>query len=655
MGKNDRPKRILAAEDDPSILHLLTVQLEGQEYEVIQAADGAEAWDVLQQPELPDLVILDVLMPRVDGYEVCRRIRADRRTALLPVVFLTALQDSSSRLKGLEAGANDFLGKPWSPAELSARIRTLLRLKEMQDALQRQHRRLGLLYDVSRELSAYLDLDQMLSLILARSAPVVEASVGSLVLLANHSPQRKILLNERLETELVTLPRLSSLEHVVASWLLKFRRPLLVPDTAGKVDFEGWEAIRSLVAAPFMLKEQVGGFMMFLHTEANRFDSEHRELLDAIARQASISIENAWLFESVQEERQRFSALISSMDDAVIATNKDQQIVLVNPAGAHLLGHEERTLKGKPVEERLASSELLSLFSGVAADNRSLASEIEWSEDRILYATVSPVGEGGQVAVIQDITHLKALQAVQLAAEQERTARVRATFERYMSPELVDRALSEERGLMETRERREAAVLFADLRGFTRLTARFSPDDVVAILNEFFTVMTGIAYAHSGTVFDIVGDELMVGFGVPFKLEDPIGAAIQAAIEMQGVFTGMSQKWWETYGDRRVGFGVGIDCGEVIVGNVGSPSRMNYALVGLPVNMAHALVDSAADGEIRFSDAVMKGYAARDSAHPITPVTGVQLKGRDKPETIYCMAIDRSRLRDPGDTEEVSA
>ena len=194
---------------------------------------------------------------------------------------------------------------------------------------------------------------------------------------------------------------------------------------------------------------------------------------------------------------------------------------------------------------------------------------------------------------------------------------------------------------MEKRERREAAVLFADLRGFTRLTLQFSADRVVSILNEFFTLMTSIAYSHHGTIFDIAGDELMVGFGVPFALEEPVGAAIGAAIEMQAVFAGYADKWWQAYGDKRLGMGVGIDYGTVVVGNVGSPTRMNYALVGLPVNTAHALVATAADGEIRFSEAVRQRYHPPDDAYSFTTITSVPLKGREEPQTVTVMTISR--------------
>jgi class 3 adenylate cyclase len=110
---------------------------------------------------------------------------------------------------------------------------------------------------------------------------------------------------------------------------------------------------------------------------------------------------------------------------------------------------------------------------------------------------------------------------------------------------------------------------------------------------------------------------------------------------MQTVFTGLSEEWHSAHGGERVGLGIGVDYGEVVVGNVGSPTRMNYSLVGLTVNNAHALVATAGDGEIRFSRAVMDRFNTRDLSHRITPVAGVQLKGRDEPETVYQIVIHR--------------
>ncbi len=641
MSPADRCKRILIAEDDPSIRHLLATQLEMEAHEVIQAEDGEAAWQVLQAEDLPDLVLLDVLMPKMDGFEVCRRIRSSPRLAALPVIILTALRDSASRLEGLEAGANDFLGKPWSKVELQTRIRTLLRLKETQDLLHQQHMRLRLLYDISRALAAQLDLDQRLSALITNAGDAVEAQGGSIVLLAAGKAWRKIQAGPGNNPEIVSPPTLNPVEAGLASWLFKAKKALLIADTAQAEQSINWGPARSVIAAPLMLDEGIRGFILFVHSQPNWYESEALELLSSISRQATVSIECAWLYRRAQEERQRFAALITSMEDAVIATDRKQRIILVNPAGADLLEQDQVELEGKSIKSEVKSSALLSLFDKVAQEKQPLALQIDWNQNKTLYVTMSPVGDMGQVAVIQDITALKAYQAMQLAAEKEKTAQVRATFERYMSPALVDRALSEQ-GLIEERKRHKVALLFADLRGFTRLTVRFSPDDVVTILNDFFTVMTGVAYLYHGTIFDIAGDELMVGFGAPFDMPDPTTAAVNCAVEMQKVFSSLSERWWQIYGDRRVGLGIGIDYGEVVIGNVGSPTRMNYAMVGLTVNCAHGLVSMAADGEILFSESVRDGFHPDDdSLVVVTPIPDVQLKGHDEPVTVYCIKFDR--------------
>ncbi|MBN1317423.1 MAG: response regulator [Anaerolineales bacterium] len=641
MNSTERIKRILVAEDDPTISQLLNMQLIKQGYQVIHAPDGAIAWEMLNQDDLPDLVLLDILMPGLDGFEVCRRIRATSHLATLPVVMLTALQDASSRLEGIRAGANDFLSKPWNKAELQARIATLLKLKDVQDTLKQQHKQLELLYNISRELNTFLDLNQMLSSILSQSAQLCDAQRGSIILFADIGPMRKIqLCADRAEMGFEIYSDMNPADMSISNLLADSPKPLLIDDATLIIEFEQTPT-RSLLATPFIHQGKLQGFMMLEHEQLNFFTNEHLMLFNSIAQQATVTIEKISLFEHVQEERQRFAALINSMNDAVIATGRDNKIILINPAGLKLLNVDKDSLIGCPVTEVLGIQPLAEPFQQVANEFTPVSQEFEWSNGRTLYATISPVGGGGQLAVIQDITNMKKLQAMQLAAEQEKTARVRATFERYMSPALVDRTLSEESGLMEKRERRMAAVLFADLRGFTRLTYRFPADDVIAILNEYFSVMTRIAYAHNGTIFDIVGDELMVGFGVPFDLPDPVTEAVRTGIEMQTVFGELAARWWKKYDDRRLGMGIGIDYGQVVVGNVGSATRMNYALVGSPVNTAHALVSTAADREIRFLEIIKSRLLALDNELTIQTITGVQLKGRDKPETIYNLLVDR--------------
>jgi DNA-binding response OmpR family regulator len=113
----------LVVDDEPAVLKVLVTRLELSGYKVVSAKDGEEALDVFHK-ESPDLVVLDVMLPKLDGFAVCRRLRAE---SIVPIIFLSALEAISERVAGLDLGADDYLSKPFSPKELEARIATILR------------------------------------------------------------------------------------------------------------------------------------------------------------------------------------------------------------------------------------------------------------------------------------------------------------------------------------------------------------------------------------------------------------------------------------------------------------------------------------------------------------------------------------------------
>ncbi len=148
----DKPQaggeRILIVDDYPANIKLLQRNLESAGYETVSAADGAEALDKVEA-EKPDLILLDIMLPKIDGFEVCRRLRADEATAVIPIIMITALTETEDRIRGLESGADDFISKPIDRGELLARVKSLLRIKYYRSMLSEREKFHAVIQDLS--------------------------------------------------------------------------------------------------------------------------------------------------------------------------------------------------------------------------------------------------------------------------------------------------------------------------------------------------------------------------------------------------------------------------------------------------------------------------------------------------------------------------
>jgi class 3 adenylate cyclase/CheY-like chemotaxis protein len=234
------------------------------------------------------------------------------------------------------------------------------------------------------------------------------------------------------------------------------------------------------------------------------------------------------------------------------------------------------------------------------------------------------------------------LAASQLGEEIRRRDDLRKMFRRYLSPRLADRIL-EDGNLRNTLLagadlRVHAVVLFADLRGFTSIAERLSPDAVVLLLNEYFSLLTQITFRHDGTIFHMAGDCLMVGFGVPLSQADAPERAVITAREMLEGFSALAETWKEHH-DIETGLGIGINEGEVIAGNVGSAAYMNYTIVGDTVNVASRLCQRARAGEMLFSRSFKRSLDERGVVVDALELPPMTLRGRRSPIDIYCVPL----------------
>lgn len=240
----------------------------------------------------------------------------------------------------------------------------------------------------------------------------------------------------------------------------------------------------------------------------------------------------------------------------------------------------------------------------------------------------------------------RAANALQLRAEERRCKELGDAFRRYVAPTLVDEILANSRArdanAANKGARVTATVLFADMRGFTRMSEQLSPDHVVPLLNEYFRLLTEVVSQYQGTVFNMAGDCLMVGFGVPFEQHDETIRAFHAARQMLTRFNGLVEQWKQEFGIE-VGLGIGINRGEVIAGNVGSPDYMSYTIIGDVVNVAARLSQRARAGEMLFSQDVKRKLDARGENCGAVLMEPISLRGRAGSIQIYGVPV-RGRL-----------
>lgn len=206
---------------------------------------------------------------------------------------------------------------------------------------------------------------------------------------------------------------------------------------------------------------------------------------------------------------------------------------------------------------------------------------------------------------------------------------LRRSLERFLAPDVVDRVAGGAEALQ--MEERWGTVLFADISGFTRLTETARAEDVVALLDEFYRLMTEIVFEHGGTVDKFIGDAIMAIFGVPYAYGDDAARALRAAAEMERRFAAM-----EIAAPCRLK--VGVHAGTMLAGTVGGEHRLEYTAIGDTVNVAARLVEGADPGQILVSRAALE--AAGAGRFPARALGERQLRGRQGTVELFALETE---------------
>jgi class 3 adenylate cyclase len=304
-------------------------------------------------------------------------------------------------------------------------------------------------------------------------------------------------------------------------------------------------------------------------------------------------------------------------------------------------------ISGFDLCERLKADEATALIPIILVttleDSASRVRGIEAGADDFLS---KPIKLEELVARVKTLRRLhetrRELEARRLTAEVHRKEAIRKAFSRYISPRLAERIISDagtdDLPFQSRAKRISVVALFADLRGFTRLTETIEVDKVVAMLNEYFAVITEAAYRYDGTIFSIAGDCLLVGFNVPFPQEDATVRAWRTAQDMVAGFAPVLAGWTQG-GGLPTGVGIGIASGEAIIGNIGSPHHMSYTIIGDAVNTAARLMQMARGGELLVSGTIYDSIRELVPAGSVASRGKVSLRGKTEATSVYSIEL----------------
>jgi class 3 adenylate cyclase len=222
---------------------------------------------------------------------------------------------------------------------------------------------------------------------------------------------------------------------------------------------------------------------------------------------------------------------------------------------------------------------------------------------------------------------------------------IRDTFGRYVSPELAEQCLRDRDTLHLGGEVREVVMLMSDLRGFSELSERLGPSAMIALLNRYFARMTPVIVAHGGIIDEFIGDAIFVLFGAPFSRSDDAARAVRCAWAMQAAMAALNQESG-ALGVPQLSMGIGLHIGPVVAGNIGSPERLKYGVVGPAVNLVSRIQSLTQGGEVLLSDALAARVASIVS---VGPARVERVKGASEPAVVHLLLEVRPDAAEHGD------
>ena len=546
------------------------------------------------------------------------------------------------RLKGRVIGVTQVLNKRSGVFDaddlrlleaLTAQGASALDNAHLHERVERARREEAHLLEVTSAIASELKLDTLLAKVVAAATEMLDAERSSLFLHDRESDELWSQVAEGVAVREIRFPAGAG----IAGACLRQGAVINIPDAYAderfnpEVDRKTGFLTRSVLCLPVRNKDgETLGVMQVLNKRGGPFGPLDERRLGAFAAQAAIALENARLFEAVLNERNYNESILHSLSNGVLTLDATRQVIKANDAALRILGCEREALVDQAVE---------TLFSDPR--NRwvldSLARVVESGEvDLAVDAELALPGNGlasvnlssvplidttgcaiGYMLVIDDITSEK---------------RMRGTMARYMTKEVADRLIDGGTEALGGRAQ-VATVLFSDIRNFTGISERLGARETVSMLNDYFTDMIDVVFSRRGILDKFIGDAIMALFGAPFPGEHDADDAVAVANEMMRVLRRFNRER-RAAGKLALEIGIGISTGELVAGNIGSPKRMDYTVIGDTVNLA-ARLESATKhygARVLVSEATIEALSMPSRYREIDLI---RVKGKQEPVVVY--------------------
>jgi len=518
----------------------------------------------------------------------------DKRTGYQTrTILCVPVRDSGNKIIGALQVLNKIGGAFSTNDEdllrsLAAQVAIAVRNAEQVDQIQRRRRISEILLDVMKSFSAELDVDQLLRKIVARTSEVMNAERSTLFVVDRKTEEIWSKVAEGAGLVEIRIPIGRGVAGVVAATgeSINITDAYRDPRFDQTVDERTGYRTRTILCAPIHNAQgEVVGVAEVLNKKGDIFTREDEEFLSALAAQAFIALDNARLFEAVVYMRNYNESILRSMATGVVTVDPDGRVGSVNPAFEAIFGLQTNWATSPRVEQFLGASNeslIAQLRRCAAAGEAYKAYDLKY-----VLPTGDPISVNLSVVPLRD-SKQNPMGIVAVAEDITKEQRLMSTLCRYVTREVAEYVLKDRDKLKLGGNRQEVSVLFCDIRGFTTLTEEYAPEDLVGLLNEYFSLMVREIFNQQGTLDKFIGDAVMAVFGAPItRADDPL-RAVRAALGMRHALKAFNIR--QTRAQKpTVETGIGICHGEAISGNIGSEERMEFTVIGDPVNIASRL------------------------------------------------------------------